>query len=243
MSLLADIRILYHLMRGSSGGKSHAERLENFYGGQAQDYDSFRKRLLQGREEMISRLEVPEGGVWIDMGGGTGSNLESMGTSNLNKLKKAYVVDLCPSLLKVADERIRCNGWTNVETVQADVNTYSPPEGQADIVTFSYSLTMIPNWFIAIDHAKEILKDSGQIGVVDFYVARKFPEENQTKHPWHTRSFWPVWFAADNVFPCSDHLPYLQHRFEPRFLGEYRARVPYMPIARVPYYIFMGTSG
>ena len=241
MSLLADMRVLYRLMLGSSGGKDHAERLENFYKAQAQDYDSFRKRLLQGREEMLSQIEVPEGGVWVDMGGGTGSNIEAMAGEGLRKLQKVYIVDLCPSLLKIADERIQQNGWTNVETVQADVTTFMPPEGQADLITFSYSLTMIPNWFAAIDQAKRFLKSSGQIGVVDFYVARKFPEAGQTTHPWRTRSFWPLWFSADNVFPCSDHLPYLQYHFEQKFLGEYRARVPYIPLARVPYYIYAGT--
>ena len=52
--------------------------MESFYGGQAEAYDSFRKRLLKGREELWSLLDVPEDGVWVDMGGGTGANLENL---------------------------------------------------------------------------------------------------------------------------------------------------------------------
>ena len=54
-------------------------RLESFYSGQAEAYDDFRRRLLQGREAMYQSIPVPEGGVWVDLGGGTGANLEPIG--------------------------------------------------------------------------------------------------------------------------------------------------------------------
>jgi S-adenosylmethionine-diacylgycerolhomoserine-N-methlytransferase len=60
------------------------------------------------------------------------------------------------------------------------------------------------------------------------------------RHGWLTRHFWPAWFSRDNVFPSPDHLPYLQRRFEPVSLVENRAAVPYLPLARVPYYLFIG---
>ena len=47
--------------------------LRDFYAGQAETYDSFRERLLQGRRELYSSVPFPEGGVWIDMAAGTGS--------------------------------------------------------------------------------------------------------------------------------------------------------------------------
>ncbi len=76
MSLFGDAKILYHMLLRPLRGKSHAERLENFYGGQAKSYDDYRKRLLKGREELWHNLPRPQGGVWVDMGGGTGANLE-----------------------------------------------------------------------------------------------------------------------------------------------------------------------
>lgn len=240
MSLWSDLKILYHLTLSPVRGKSHQDRLESFYGGQAQDYDQFRKRLLKGREELYSSIPVPAGGCWVDIGGGTGSNFEYLGDT-IHQLRSGYVVDLTPSLLKVADERIRQRNWKNIKTFHADATTLSLPDSeQADVVTFSYSLTMIPDWFAAVDAAWRILKPGGLIGVVDFFVSRKWAEEPRVRHGWSTRHFWRTWFDADNVFPSADHIPYLMHRFEKISLHEERTKLPYMPFVKMPYYRFVG---
>lgn len=239
MGLFADAKIIYHMLLKPVRGKSHAERMESFYGGQAAAYDDFRKRLLKGREELWQSLPKPAGGVWVDMGGGTGANLENLGPE-IQQLKKVYVVDLSPSLLQVARERAARRNWSNVETAEADATLFTPAEGQADVVTFSYSLTMIPNWFAAIENAQRILRPGGHIGVVDFYVSRKFPAEGLRRHRWFTRTLWPPWFATDNVFPSPDHLPFLRHHFTQIHLSEQRSKIPYVPFLRTPYYIFVG---
>jgi S-adenosylmethionine-diacylgycerolhomoserine-N-methlytransferase len=220
-------------------GRTHEDRLENFYSGQAEGYDSFRKRLLHGREELFASLPTTPEGIWVDLGAGTGENAENWG-DRLSAFSKSYLVDLSSSLLKVADRRIETRGWKNVRTVHADATEFVPPEGHADIVTCSYSLTMIPDWFLAIDNALRILKPGGTIGVVDFFVARKWPTEGQAKHGWSTRTLWQAWFANDNVFLNADHIPYLQSRFETVALHQDRGKVPYMPLVRAPYYRFVG---
>lgn len=239
MGFLSDLKVLYHLTMKPVRGKSHAARMESFYGGQAQAYDDFRKRLLQGREDLWAAIEEPKQAVWVDMGGGTGSNLEFLG-DRIQKLKKAYVVDLSLSLLDVARGRSEERGWSNVEAVEADATTFQPPEGPVDVVTFSYSLTMIPDWFAAIQNALAMLKPGGMIGVVDFYVSRKYPQDGLKRHRWFTRTFWPAWFASDNVFLSSDHVPFLHRHFDPIVFEERRAKVPYIPFIRVPYYTFVG---
>ncbi|MDY0168886.1 MAG: class I SAM-dependent methyltransferase [Thermoguttaceae bacterium] len=242
MGLFRDLRILFHLTLKPVRGKDHAARLESFYAGQAAGYDNFRKRLLKGREELFQNIEIPDGTVWVDMGGGTGSNLELLGP-RIGQLAKVYVVDLSPSLLKVANERAAGHGWKNVETVEADATTWQPPGEPADVVTFSYSLTMIPDWIGAVENGRAMLRDGGRLGAVDFYVSRKYPAEGMRRHGWLTRSFWPAWFSMDNVFPSPDHVPYLHRRFEPLHFAEHRGKMPYMPLARVPYYTFAGRKG
>lgn len=68
------------------------DRLDNFYAGQADVYDTTRTHLLEGRETMLQLLAahlkaqpVPSlvGGmakpkIWVDIGGGTGWNIEKM---------------------------------------------------------------------------------------------------------------------------------------------------------------------
>ena len=201
--------------------------------------NDFRKRLLHGREEMFASLPSSPGGIWVDLGAGTGENAENWGP-RLNDFSKAYLVDLSSSLLKIADQRIEARGWKNVETVHADATKFVPPEGYADVVTCSYSLTMIPDWFLTMDQAYRMLKPGGTFGVVDFFVARKWPADGLKKHAWSTRTMWPTWFANDNVFLSPDHIPYLQSRFETVSLNQDRGKVPYMPFVRAPYYRFVG---
>src|ERR1700678_4487699 len=171
MGLTSDLRVMYHLMFGRVRGADHASRLEAFYRHQAGAYDDFRRRLLHGREELMAALDLPEGGKLLDLGGGTGSNVEALG-DRLARLQSVHIVDLCQPLLQVAEERIQRHGWTNVRTVHADATTWTPEDGPVDAITCSYALTMIPNWFEVIDHASKLLAPGGMFGVVDFYVTR-----------------------------------------------------------------------
>jgi S-adenosylmethionine-diacylgycerolhomoserine-N-methlytransferase len=239
MGLVSDLRVLYHLAFTRARGGSHGDRLEAFYRHQAGVYDSFRERLLHGRREMMEGLEIPEGGRLLDLGGGTGSNLEYLGVRR-EGLRSLTVVDLCPSLLRAATERVWRHGWANVHTVQADASHFEPEGGPVDVVTFSYALTMIPDWFRAMDRAHALLAPGGMIGVVDFYVSPKWPGPGRRKHSAFQRWFWPAWFGWDNVFLSPDHLPYLQGRFQTVRLEERLGKVPYLPGLKAPYYIFLG---
>src|SRR5262249_44893686 len=154
-------------------------------------------------------------------------------------LTSAHVVDLCPSLLRAAQERITRKGWANVRAVLADATTYEPEGGPVDVVTFSYSLTMIPDWFGALERALGLLRPGGLIGVVDFYISRKWPAEGLRRHRAFWRWFWPAWFGMDNVFLCPDHLPWLQAHFHTVKLEERLGRVPYLLGLKAPYYIFL----
>ncbi|MFO1019739.1 MAG: class I SAM-dependent methyltransferase [Planctomycetales bacterium] len=238
MSFFSDVNTLFKMVFHPIRGKTHSERLESFYANQASGYDDYRKRLLQGREEMYQSLPIQQGDTLLDMGGGTGANLEFLG-DRIQLFSQIQLVDLSTSLLKVARERFQARGWTNVATVEADATQYRPTF-TPDLMTFSYSLTMIPDWFAAIDHALDLLKPGGTIGVVDFYVSRKYPAEGHIRHSQATQFFWPTMFRNDNVYPSPDHVPYLHRKFVPQKFVEARARVPFMPGFRVPYYIFIG---
>jgi betaine lipid synthase len=60
---------------------------------------------------------------------------------DLSKFKAIYVVDLCHSLCEVAKRKAKAKGWKNVHVVEADACAFTPPEGAATLITFSYSLT------------------------------------------------------------------------------------------------------
>jgi S-adenosylmethionine-diacylgycerolhomoserine-N-methlytransferase len=238
MSLLADLGVIRQMIFPPGRGATHRERLESFYRGQAERYDDFRRRLLHGRGPLFDALEPPEGGVWIDLGAGTGSNAELLG-ARLGRLKRAVLVDLCGPLLEVACGRVREHRWTNVEVVQADATSFRLDE-PADLVTFSYSLTMMPDWFEAVERAREALRPGGRIGVTDFYVSRKHPEAGLRRHGGLARALFPITYGWDGVYVSPDHLPYLRRRFETERLEEKAGRIPYVPFLRSPYYVFVG---
>ncbi len=227
---MSDLKILWRMVFPNARGSTHAERLDGFYRSQAEGYDDFRRRLLHGREPMMRALPVADGATLLDMGGGTGSNLEYL---DLGRMGRVTIVDLSTALLEVARARIAQRGWTNVRAVCADAAVYEPPEGPVDIVTFSYSLTMMPEWKKAIDHARSLLKPAGIIGVTDFYVS---PE----RHSWPRRAFWKLMFGWDRVWVSPAHLDYLRSTFELLYVDEQLGSVPYMMGIRSPYYVFIG---
>lgn len=239
MSLTRDLTTLLHLVKPTRGD-SHTERLENFYRGQASNYDSFRARMLHSRAEMMRSIEIPDGGRWLDCGGGTGSNFEAI-AAEVPRLRSVEIVDLCRPLLRIAKSRIAARGWANVTTRCADVTSYRPDD-LVDVVTFSYSLTMIPNWFDAIENALRVLKPGGQVGIVDFYVSQKHPAAGRRRHTLATRTLWPAWFQSDNVFVSEDHLPYLASKFETQLIVETAGKLPFVPLLKIPHYRFVGRT-
>jgi S-adenosylmethionine-diacylgycerolhomoserine-N-methlytransferase len=228
-ALAADASVLLSLLRGlPRRSSSHAEALARFYGPQAHRYDDFRERLLRGREELIRALPTLPGDRIVELGGGTGRNLEFFGP-RLKTFAAVELVDLCQPLLDIASTRV--SGMSNVRVVNGDATSYQPA-APVDCVYLSYALTMMPRWEAVIDNAAAMLRPGGMIGVVDFYVS--------PAHGWLTRTMWPAWFRHDGVRLSADHLTTLQRRFETCQLSECRAPVPYIPLVTAPYYVFIG---
>ena len=93
-------------------------------GTKADVYDGTRKLLLQGREDMLglaaaqlkfkARTQTCKiKPVWVDIGGGTGYNIEAMQAylDVPSFFSQVYLVDLSPSLLEVARRRFERLGW------------------------------------------------------------------------------------------------------------------------------------
>ena len=114
------------MLRSGAKGKTHAERLDNFYSGQAKGYDDFRKRLLKGREELWAALAnpevgggVPEGGIWVDFGGGTGANLERLRKKIARSLRKSTLLTWLSRCSKFAMNALPTSSPTKTETQTA----------------------------------------------------------------------------------------------------------------------------
>ena len=240
MSFIADMRTVYQLALGRDRGATHAERLENFYGSQADHYDDFRENFLTGRRELIASCPWTKIERWVDLGAGTGGLIEFVPDDVLKRIN-IDLVDLSPSLLALAQQRIKFKDVSHARINQCDVTTYGAANSY-DLVTMSYSLTMVPDWFLAVDNALRLLKPGGTIAIADFYVSRKYPVPGRRKHGWFTRIFWPTWFAFDNIQMTGEHLEYLNARFSMVSVYEGYTRVPYLLGAKAPVYRFVGVK-
>ena len=87
----------------------------------------------------------------------------------LECFRAIYVVDLAAPLCEQAQRKVdTLPGWKGVvHVVHGDATTFVPPTssspegsglGSVDLVTFSYSLSMMPPFLDAVDHAAALLK-------------------------------------------------------------------------------------
>ena len=147
-----------------------------------------------------------------------------------NFFSKIYLVDLSPSLCEVARKRFAGLGW-KVEVVCQDARNFrledhledcldhkaeasvkcsiidADDRKSADLITMSYSLSMIPDYYNVVDSISGLLAPLGLIGVVDFYVqsivetaGRNYIGGSFNRHVnWLSRVIWRSWFDCDRV--------------------------------------------
>lgn len=235
-AIRADFPILRAMLRGMPRSANQADSLARFYAPQIDSYDRFRERLLRGRQQLIEKLHLDDGAHVIDLGGGTGRNIEYFG-DRVSLIEHYEVVDLCRPMLDRA--RARAMNYPQLRATHGDATCWQPSR-KADIVILSYALTMIPDWRAAIVNALSMLKQGGCLGVVDFYVSSENPLPGCSRHSWLTRRFWPTWFGHDGVRLEPAQLPTLCQALPTCELTESRAPVPYLPLLQVPYYSFIG---
>jgi S-adenosylmethionine-diacylgycerolhomoserine-N-methlytransferase len=129
----------------------------------------------------------------------------------------------------LAQARRRFAGLRGVRVLESDALAYRP-SAPLDAVYFSYSLTMMPDWRRALEHALSLLKPEGLLGVVDFMAPQGTLEQG----------FWTRWFRHDGVRLDRAHLDALRARTQTVYYRDGRARVPYLPLVRVPYFVYVG---
>jgi betaine lipid synthase len=269
------------------GTGNQQDALESFYKSQASVYDATRTRLLQGRQDMLALVaaqvkyrvetgQIDHKPIWVDIGGGTGWNIEQMGqqVDVPTFFHAVYLVDLSSSLCEIARQRFKRLGWNNVHVICEDARIFRLSDYEAgldekqrdfsigksasyeedgrdtvgaDLLTLSYSLSMIPEFHPAIDSVANLLAPNGIVGVVDFYVQNQieFAGRNYIggaidRHcMWISRVFWRTWFELDRVNLESARRDYIEYKFGTILSTNRRCHLLGF---RIPYYIFVGCT-
>ncbi|MDQ7826258.1 MAG: class I SAM-dependent methyltransferase [Candidatus Eremiobacteraeota bacterium] len=185
--------------------------LKHYYSIHSLFYDLSRPLFLFERERAARRIRVPEGGTVMEVGCGTGFNLDTL-VQAAGPSGHVIALDLSPSMLAVARRKAGRRKWLTLSLVEGDAADFTPAR-KADAILFSYSLSMIGNWKKALDKCLCSLREGGQLVVLDFYRW----EVLRSLYP-----LWEKWLSLNHVHIPEEPLRYLMERAGSSCLSIYR---------------------
>lgn len=151
---------------GASPRPSHAALMDEVYRGQRHIYDVTRKYYLFGRDTLIAGLAAKPGMRVLEVACGTGRNLAKIGRAWPGV--RLFGLDISAEMLKSA----RAALGEDARLGEGDACTFDSQsllgEPVFERIVLSYSLSMIPDWEAAFDHAASLLAPGGALHVVDF---------------------------------------------------------------------------
>ena len=237
--------ILHPLTAGKIN--AHGDKMSAFYAAQAKGYDAVRENMLVGRPDMVSGFgPIKEGHTWLDVGGGTGRNLHYL-RAQLDLFERIIVLDICPELLEIGQENARLTftpaQCEKISWVCLDINDPNVKKILAkhlhndlgrgfDTISFSYSLSMIPEWKKALLSAKTLLSDQGRVIISDFDT---YTEEGKSFKDWLIH----MWYKQDGVRIEAESRRYIVNEVfaEPEFVTTVARFQKKLAGVRIPHYV------
>jgi S-adenosylmethionine-diacylgycerolhomoserine-N-methlytransferase len=145
---------------------NHAALMDEVYRGQRHIYDFTRKYYLFGRDMLIDGLDARAGMRVLEVACGTGRNLAKIGKAWPGV--RLFGLDISAEMLTSA----RAALGAEARLCEGDACAFNPQgllgEPAFERIVLSYSLSMIPDWEGAFDHAAGKLTPGGQLHIVDF---------------------------------------------------------------------------
>ncbi|MET0239622.1 MAG: methyltransferase domain-containing protein [Sphingobium sp.] len=173
----------------------HGAQMDAQYRWQRHVYDLSRKYYLLGRDDLIRALDVPSGGSVLEIGCGTGRNLALVASRYPSA--RLHGLDISAEMLKNA----RRNA-PDAMLAQGDATRFDAGlllgEGRFDRLFMSYTLSMIPDWQVALEQAARLIAPGGRLHIVDFGQQERLPG-------WFRRML-QAWLTKFHVTPRADLL-------------------------------------
>ena len=180
-------------------GAAATAQMNRIYRRQRHIYDFTRRYYLLGRDELIERLGVMPGHRVLEMGCGTGRNL--IVAASRYPETRFYGVDVSTEMLTSAREALgQAAQSSRIRVEHGDAAAFDPRATfgieRFDRVFVAYTLSMIPQWKLAIDKGLMLLAPGGEFHVVDF--------GGQKAWPGIARYALRRWLSAFHVTPRED---------------------------------------
>jgi S-adenosylmethionine-diacylgycerolhomoserine-N-methlytransferase len=155
-------------------------------------YDATRKYYLLGRDTLIQNIQPAQGEHVCEIGCGTARNLRKMALRYPGV--HLYGIDASEEMLKSARAILSRRGIGGIKLAQGFAQSFDPKETFGfdqpfDKIFFSYALSIIPPWRESIDHALKVLKQSGELHIVDFGGQEELPAQFRKFLFWWLRKF------------------------------------------------------
>ncbi len=181
-------------MGAASPRPGHAALMDEVYRGQRHIYDLTRKYYLFGRDTLIEELAARPGMRVLEVACGTGRNLAKIGRAWPGT--RLFGLDISAEMLKSA----RAALGAEARLGEGDACSFDPQallgEPAFERIVLSYSLSMIPDWQGALDHAAGLLAAGGELHVVDFGDLAGMPRP--------FAGLLKAWLARFHVAPRAD---------------------------------------
>mmetsp|Transcript_8248 Transcript_8248/g.30422 ORF Transcript_8248/g.30422 Transcript_8248/m.30422 type:complete len:746 (-) Transcript_8248:1595-3832(-) len=228
--------------------KEEEERLGEFYETQVEEYEQLKLAVQHGRDRLIAalaeRLHGQRNLVWVDMGSGTADSVEKMSElmGGLDAFAAIYVIEQNSLKCAAAMKKCKENNYKNVVVVHGDCANFVLPENlTASVVTFSYSLSKCKDYFKWIDQAFKMLGHNGFLGVSDFFVSAKEDQPNRQMSGmgrWFWRAAFDLGSGGRDIGP--ERRQFLEHHLTTVLEYNGRGSIPYVPLLKAPYYVWIG---
>jgi S-adenosylmethionine-diacylgycerolhomoserine-N-methlytransferase len=181
---------------------SHFGLMDQVYRHQRYIYDFTRKYYLFGRDSVIRDLALKPGDRLIEIGCGTARNLIAIARRYPHA--KLYGLDASAEMLETASRQLRRAGLEGQVMLRhglaEDLSPSLYGEDGFDHALFSYSLSMIPDWRLALAASQRALSEQGVVHIVDFADLRDLPG----------RSLLRGWLKLFHVNPRAELLEELE---------------------------------
>ena len=156
------------LLKTDDQSVATTDPLHHYYRFHSSIYDMTRWSFLFGRNEMIRELDLQPGQSVLEIGCGTGKNLQKI--VELYPETELCGIDLSDHMLKKASSKLR--GYTNVELIHGKFGEY-PLNRKFDLILCSYMLSMTGKALKSImENICLHLDEKGEVAVVDFQNTR-----------------------------------------------------------------------
>jgi ubiquinone/menaquinone biosynthesis C-methylase UbiE len=117
------------------------------------------------RKRAVDALALKSGDAVVELCCGTGLNFALLREAVGDK-GRVIGVDMTDSMLSVARERVRRNGWSNVELVRSDAAAFVFPSEVNGILS-TFALTLVPEYETIIRAGSESLAPGGRFVILD----------------------------------------------------------------------------